>query len=221
MLSYRGSGGISPALTHLECHPFASPELPSGVAPVVWLPDRSLTTITARADLCDNFEDRDFSLERISIRAHVHFDAVGRQLVLLQSDTHQITVIVEGRLVTLGSVRLHFASSTLHRLERYVDALQTLLHVLHLRKLAGPPLRPGPVDALRYRNAIIAIDGERAGASRREIAAVIYGDAQVAHEWNRSDRLKAMVKRDVRRGRRLLAGGWRDLIAGGSVRLST
>lgn len=67
---------------------------------------------------------------------------------------------------------------------------------------------------MHYRNAIIAIDGERAGATRREIASVIYGHDDVDSEWGQSDRLKAMVKRDVQRGRRLLAGGWRDLVAG-------
>jgi hypothetical protein len=202
-----------------EYHLFASPELPAPIAPVVWLPERIQATLYVTADSIGDDVDQDFSLKDLPVRAHVHFDSSGRQLVVLDSDTYQITLIVAGALVTHGDVRLRFSSAGILSLERHVAALQVLLHVLQKRKLAGPPLRPGPVDAMHYRNAIIAIDGELAGASRREIARVIYGDIEVAKEWTQSDRLKAMVKRDVRRGRRLLAGGWRDLVAGGTVTL--
>lgn len=211
------SDATSPALSNSELCPFVSPELPAPGAPVVWQPYGVVAALTAKAGPSEFAEDRDFALDQLSVRAHVHFDAAERQIVVLESDTYQITLIVEGLLVTLGSVQLLFSSAGIHRLERHIATLQVLTHVLHKSKLAGPLMRPGPIDAVHYRNAIIAIDGELAGASRREIAAVIYG-AEVAQEWSNSDRLKAMVKRDVRRGRRLLAGGWRELVAGGAVR---
>lgn len=216
-LSSPVSAAFSGAPSNLEWRPFVSPELPAPGSPVVWLPDRVVAKLTVTADLGDVIEDRDFSLSQLSVSAHIHFDATGHQIIVLQCETYQITLIVEGALVTLGDIRLQFSATAIHSLERHSAALKALLHVLNQHKLSGPSLRPGPADAMHYRNAIIAIDGERAGATRREIASAIYGRDDVDNEWSHSDRLKAMVKRDVQRGRRLLAGGWRDLVAGGTV----
>lgn len=78
--------------------------------------------------------------------------------------------------------------------------------------------RPGEVEREELRNAVVAIDGMHAQASRREIAAVVYGRDLVADQWSHPDgRLKAMMRRNSIRGARLVNGGWPALVARGCV----
>ncbi|MFM9940283.1 MAG: DNA -binding domain-containing protein [Hyphomicrobiaceae bacterium] len=102
-------------------------------------------------------------------------------------------------------------------LDRHVDALAALAHVLAVSNRASRSDRPGDVDRIKLRDSIIALDGDRAGATRREIAVAIYGPNRVADEWSEPNgRLKAVIKRDIIRGRQLVAGSYRKLVARGT-----
>ena len=121
----------------------------------------------------------------------------------------------------MAPVRLQFTSHGMTRLGQHIDALGALAHLLLDRRLAMPADRPGEVDRIKLRDAIIALDGERSGATRREIATVIYGAKRVAEEWSDPNgRLKAVIKRDLLRGRRMIAGGYRNLVAGGTFAIA-
>ena len=165
---------------------------------------------------------RDFTLTRLPVRAHVHFDGFGRQIVTLENASSRVTIIISGALATLGPVCLQIGWINLSDLSSHVYSLNALAHILMAQRYLGPPRRPATVDNRHLRNAIIAYDGECAGASRRQIAAVIYGENAIGNDWtDPSGRLKAMVKRDVLRGRRLVESGWRDLIAAGTFKKET
>ena len=67
---------------------------------------------------------------------------------------------------------------------------------------------------LELRDALIALDGKCAGVTRREIARVIYGHAAVAAQWSDpSGGMKDRVKRSIKRGERLMSGGYRTLLS--------
>ena len=205
--------------TGLHCAPFVGPELSPDDAPVVWLPDVEQAAIPVRVHANEIFGTRDFSLPLAPVRVHVHFDGYGRQIVTMENDVCRIVLIVDGAPVTLGPVRLQIGWVRLSCLAETVYQLNGLAHLLVAQRYFGPLRRPGPTDARHLRNAIIAYDGERAGASRRQIASFIYGEGAIKDEWSDpSGRLKAMVKRDVLRGRRLVSVGWRDLIVAGTLR---
>ncbi|MEQ1696749.1 MAG: DUF2285 domain-containing protein [Hyphomicrobiaceae bacterium] len=175
--------------------------------------------ISARARVDVKSPVREFFLPRPPIRTHVHFDGFGRQIVTLESEICRATVIISGALVTLGPVDLQIGWIGLSDLAANVCRLNALAHLLMAQRYYGPIRRPAAVDGRHLRNAIIALDGERAGATRRQMATVIYGEKIVSDEWAApSGRLKAMIKRDVVRGRRLSSGGWRDLVIAGSFR---
>ena len=149
----------------------------------------------------------------------MHFDGSGRQIVTLDDKICRVTVIVHGALVTFRHVHLQIGCISLSDLPAHVSRLNALAHVLGSQRYYGPIRRPATVDARHLCNAIIALDGEHAGATRRQIASIIYGVSVVSDEWAEpSGRLKAMVKRDVLRGRRLQAGGWRELVTAGSFK---
>lgn len=163
--------------------------------------------------------ERDFDVAQLPFAVHVHFDANGLQHVVLKSPLHDVTCLISGSLVTVGAVRPHFTARGIAGLNASLSDLGVLVRaVLGQRSHIAADL-PGPVDRMRLRDAIIAFDGERAGASRRQIATVIYGLETVTNEWgDPSGRLKAVIKRDVKRGRRLVAGEWRAMVAGRTFR---
>ena len=63
----------------------------------------------------------------------------------------------------------------------------------------------------RLRDALIALDWRRAGASVRQIAVVIYGRERVKREWPDKG-LKQQLRRDFQRGEALCNGGYRGLL---------
>jgi hypothetical protein len=197
--------------------PFAAPDEPAPDAPVIWLQNLSRHVIASKADRIGPPAQLDFDIRRIPFNTHVHIDAHGRQHVILKSSVLHVVLIVSGPLVTMSPVRLRFASHGMARLGQHIDALGALAHLVLERRLTIPADRPGEVDRIKLRDAIIALDGERCGATRRKIASVIYGAERTAEEWNHPNgRLKAVIKRDVLRGRRMVAGGYRQLVAGGT-----
>ena len=60
------------------------------------------------------------------------------------------------------------------------------------------------------RDALITLDGRRAGASYREIATVLYGAKTVAEDWHKG--LKERMHRHFKRGAKLSDGGYRDFL---------
>ena len=72
--------------------------------------------------------------------------------------------------------------------------------------------RPRP-QILRLRDGLIALDGSLVGASYREIAEVVHGKETTREAWRSASRsLKDKVRRDVRRGRLLMEGGYLKLL---------
>ncbi|MDQ2102808.1 DNA -binding domain-containing protein, partial [Azospirillum isscasi] len=76
-----------------------------------------------------------------------------------------------------------------------------------------PPPELTPYQASLLRHALQALDAALAGASLRDTAEAVFGPKRVAADWFRSSPLRDQVRYLVRRGRRLMAGGYRDLLA--------
>lgn len=149
--------------------------------------------------------------------AHLHLDALGRQHLILKGTTSQVVLHISGPLVSAGPVHIRILIDGLTALDRSIDTLSALSQLVHGSRPSLVIDRPGRVESVKLRDALIAVDGEQARATRREIATVIYGADRIAEEWNDpAGRLKAIIKRDVLRGRRLVAGGYRQLVAGGT-----
>jgi len=65
-----------------------------------------------------------------------------------------------------------------------------------------------------HRDTLIALDCRRAGLSHRETAVFLFGETPVAAEWpSRDGPLRARTRRLIRAGHRLVAGGYRALLA--------
>jgi hypothetical protein len=66
--------------------------------------------------------------------------------------------------------------------------------------------------AVIYARALQALDGTIAGASQREIAAALFGEARVAADWSPDGELRAQVRYLIQRGRALMRDGYRTLL---------
>lgn len=196
-----------------------APELTAVEAPVIWLRDVEKAAIATHAEMPQFGQAGDFSLSQLRVRVHVHIDIGKRQIVTLENKSCRVTLIVDGAPMTTRPVALHIERSSISALADHIQRVNELAHLLIAKKYLGPFRGPGPSDAKHLRNALIAHDGEIAGASRREIASALYGSDVVNSDWSEpSGRLKAIVKRDVLRGRRLVSSGWRNLITAGTFR---
>jgi hypothetical protein len=66
--------------------------------------------------------------------------------------------------------------------------------------------------AIMHLRMIQTLDGRRAGASHRDIAAAIFGDRAVARRWSADGELRAQLRYLVRRSNELSSGGYRRLV---------
>jgi len=69
------------------------------------------------------------------------------------------------------------------------------------------------VEAMRHRNALAALDMRFDGRSYRDIAVFLYGEKAVGDDWINPNRtMKNRVIRGVKRGVRMMNGGYRTLL---------
>lgn len=97
-----------------------------------------------------------------------------------------------------------------------VDSRQRLIRRLadlyRGRCIGGPKVR-WTVEAMRHRDALAALDRRMEGYSYRQIAVFLYGEKAVGDDWTSPDQtMKNRVIRSVKRGVRMMNGGYRTLL---------
>lgn len=143
----------------------------------------------------------------------------GREHLVLADGFRRVRVdIVEGSLLRSGPVVLTFVLRAVASLDPPVLALRRLAaFVRHARfpsSLFPPPARLARrIEALRVGDALAA------GASQREIAAVLFGYEAARAGWaGSSDSYRSRVRRLVAEARHMAGGGHRALLGAPSGR---
>lgn len=177
-----------------------------------WHTDVDPSVVVAEAEPVPSSHADAFDIARFGDRAVLITDGHGRELVLLTDGVGEIQLDVRGGTLAAGPVRLRYRVEGL----AHVDAkLRTLTRLSALCRLGRFPksLFPPETAAAKWANALQAFDGMTAGASQREIAAVLFGERLVREEWNgRSDFLRLRVQRLLAYARRMVDGGYRSLL---------
>jgi hypothetical protein len=101
-------------------------------------------------------------------------------------------------------VPLH--TSTRARLPEY-HLQAAMLHGTRLRVEAREATRSG----LLHLRALQALDGQQHGASHRQIAEAVFGEAAVRLRWSADGELRAQVRHLLARAHEFLNGGYREL----------
>lgn len=163
----------------------------------------------ASAPSDDAFDIREFHHSVIVLQT-----AEQTEHVLLSDGIHHIQIEVRRGSVLDGPVKLRYDLAGSLQIEPKLIVVQRLLA---LQRLGRFPRSLYPTDhrAQRWRMALRALDGSRAGATHREIATALWGEEAVSRDWrDGSDYLRARVRRTIDIGETLAQGGYRRLLNG-------
>jgi hypothetical protein len=192
--------------------PFADPSLTALQARHVWLPAASASTLKGVADpayASNKSNDRIF-LPSLPSLEHVLMDVTGRQHVVLRANQASIQLTIEGVDLTAGPVAITFLVSGFDAVAEARDQLDLLDRVLSPNRAPSSLIARWTTRTRNLRDALITLDGRRAGASYKDIANLIYGDEEVAADWGAG--LRQRMQRHYSRGAALAAGGYRDFL---------
>jgi len=192
--------------------PFTDPSLTVLQARHVWLPEAGASTligVTEPAYASSKRNER-ISLPSLPSLEHVLIDVIGRQHVVLRANQASIQLTIEGADLTVGPVAITFLVSGFDAIAKARDQLDLLDRVLSPNRAPSSVLPRWTTRTRNLRDALITLDGRRAGASHKEIAILIYGAEDVAVDWGIG--LRQRMQRHYSRGAALAAGGYRDFL---------
>lgn len=154
-----------------------------------------------------------FALARFADRASLVRGTEGGEHLVLSDGRRRLRLdVIEGTLLSQGSVRLHFDLAGFSQLDAKLLTVRRLLSLWRRGRFLNALFQP--LAGLPQRLEVLRVaDARAAGASHREIAAVLYGEQRVRVEWNgHSDFLLSRVRRRAAEARRMEKGGYRALL---------
>ncbi|MGF7156096.1 DUF2285 domain-containing protein [Novosphingobium gossypii] len=142
--------------------------------------------------------------------------ANGAEHGVLTHGGHRVRLdLPKGHLCGQDAVDLRFALEGLAAVEDSLLPLQKLTSFLRHGRFTSRLCR-GDTAVVRGLVLLQVRDGLVQGASQRDLAAVLFGTARVAAEWNgASDSLRSRVRRLARNAQAMARGGYRQLLGGG------
>jgi hypothetical protein len=141
--------------------------------------------------------------------AHILLDTLGRQHAVVRCGAAHMHLVVRGHAVVTEPVVLSAYVDQRDAIGAVAEQLTTLERLVSASP-DGATTR-WTAETLRLRDALIAFDGHRAGATLPEIAALIYGRQRIERDWPGKG-LRQRLRRDLQRGIALCNGGYRALL---------
>lgn len=136
----------------------------------------------------------------------------GAEHVLFSDGCHHLQLMLNAGTLLSGPVRLRCTITDWRFTEESLLAVRRLMQLHRFGRLPHK-LYPADTRAPRWIEKLRAFDGVCAGASHREIAAILLGEREVRENWNgHSDYLRLRIQRLVRDAWRMVRGGYRDLL---------
>ena len=135
-----------------------------------------------------------------------------KQSLLLADRWRAVQLDCTGRYIGAEPFALEIVLDRFPDIEGSLRLAKTLAD-LYRNRPAPLHLRDGTVEGMRHRDALATLDRRRQGWSYREIAVFLHGEAEVRQRWNDPDQtLKNRTIRSVKRGFRMMNGGYRALL---------
>jgi hypothetical protein len=185
--------------------------LTAGQAHPVWLPQTA--THTLRLTALPINEGRSAApgvlVATLPNVAHILIDTLGRLHAVIRCDVAHMHLVVSGLALVSAPVVLSACVDDRDVIGAVAERLVRLERLLS----ASPDTATTrwTAETLRLRDALIALDGHRAGATLPEIAAVIYGQERIERDWPGKG-LRQRVRRAQQRGLALCDCGYRNLL---------
>lgn len=154
--------------------------------------------------------EADFDLRRFSGRVALLIGADGHQQVVVRSSPQVLLLTLSGACALDSHLRITFLTQGLDGSARTAQAFRELAACISSRVCRHLPT--WTARSLSKRNTLIALDGDAAGATYREIARVMLGAEYVDAVWRKNQSLKDGVRHALQRGCAMMAGGYRRLL---------
>lgn len=198
-------GGASPA--------FVDPKLTAKEAHPVWLPETGAASLRLDAAFRDGptADHAGLLISSLPHVEHILLDTVGRQHVLLRSGSASLQLTINGQHGIIAPATLALRLRNRHDIGTATEALAALEGLLSAYDSPASTPPRWTAETERLRDALIALDCYRAGATLRETAVVIYGHQRVDRDWPGKG-LRDRMRRSRQRGLALCNGGYRDLL---------
>jgi len=136
----------------------------------------------------------------------------GEQHLLLADRRRVVQVRCIGEDIRTGPFGLEPVVEGFPSIESPQRLIRILADLYRNRSFARPHAS-WTVEGMRHRDALAALDKRREGCSYREIAIFLYGENAVQTDWsNPNQTMKNRVVRRVKRGYRMMDGGYRKLL---------
>ncbi len=205
---HRRGGGADPwrwGLRQLE-----DPAIDARDAQPVWTSD-TRDAVQLHPDLCSSPEASRFDLWQLPGHKRLAHD--GHRLRLFAQFALCALRLVLSPAIEDGMAIACAVPTDEDRVLRW-QAAELILLGLDFSGISVPraaATRPTP-SAITHLRSLQALDGVRAGASLKQVAAAIYGTRETSGRWHAESELRAHVRYLVRRGRNLMHGGYRRLL---------
>lgn len=180
---------------------------------VLWHPDIHAPVLTVVARPAPSDASEPFDLHTLCYPTVVLRDPDGRgEYALIADGPRCIRIEIRSGTLLDGPVELDYHLPGDGRVSAKILTLRRLTALCRLGRFPET-LFPPERRARRWAMALQAWDGRLAGASHRDIARVIHGEATVRDHWyGKSDHMRTQIKRLLRTANALIGGGWRHLL---------
>jgi hypothetical protein len=183
------------AAAHWGLHAFEDPGIAAPKARPVWRAERHELVLAATAEQSASGADA-LDLEPLLGRV-TRIEGAGARHLLISDGRRSIRLDLEGADPLLGPVRLHYRLNGLEAAQGPLLALRRLLALARGGDFS-PALHPPEARAARLVAMLRTHDALEAGATQREIASLLSGDA-AGERWRvRAPSVRSQVQRLVR-----------------------
>lgn len=171
---------------------------------MAWVTETGIATVSATATSAAVASNADLNLSSLPCIRHIVVERYDVERLLIHTTDAAIAIKLSGDRIIENPVNVMFHVDGLAR----AAAVGSLL--VQLPRVLTGPCRHALQSVRRnlLRNALIALDGRRAGASYREMAVVAFGLKRAAVAWNSPSRaMKDQMIRAHDKGVELSGGG--------------
>ncbi len=192
---------------------FADPDQSALDACVFWTPEDYQRTILAH--VCNHVEsdpENVISLGKFCCQTILLKTVGGEQHLLLANRGHVAQVRCIGDDIRVTPFALQPVIKGFPNVEHSQRLIRVLADLYRNRSFSGANT-DWTVEGLRHRDALAAFDKRSQGCSYREIAIFLHDKIDVETDWNNPGQiLKNRVIRGVKRGQRMVSGGYKTLL---------
>lgn len=192
---------------------FANPAHSSLDAYVFWTEDTYQRVVTAH--VCNRVygkTDGVVSLGQVRCRKTLLKTANGEQYLLFVDKRRIAQVKCIGESINIATFSLKPVLESFPDVEGALRLTKNLAN-LYRNRNSDASYTNWTTQGLRHRNALVAFDCRSHGYSYRQIAVFIHGENATDDEWNNpSQTMKNSIIRSVKRGRKMVGGGYKTLL---------